>query len=130
MKTSSIKSAKTKKGGAGVDDNSRARRDRNKLDGSEIDDVEVDGNKVGNDEVEKKGQKTSKSKNLSKSKKRVGSDFFTFGARLAFTKLRQTFIKAPIFYHFDPKYHIRIETDASSYAIGGGLNQLTLDDLG
>ena len=60
----------------------------------------------------------------------VGSDFFTPGAKLAFTKLRQAFVKAPIFYHFDPKCHIWIETDASGYAIGGVLSQLTSDDLG
>ena len=39
------------------------------------------------------------------------------------------FLKAPIFYHFDPERHIRIETDVSGYTIGGVLNQLTLDDL-
>ena len=40
------------------------------------------------------------------------------------------FFKAPILGHFDPKRHIRIETDASGYAIGGVLSQLTSDDLG
>ena len=40
------------------------------------------------------------------------------------------FLKAPILHHFDPKCHIRIETDASGYAIGGVLSQLTSDDLG
>ena len=44
--------------------------------------------------------------------------------------MRQAFLKAPILYHFDPDCHIRIETDASGYAIGGVLNQLTSDDLG
>ena len=51
-------------------------------------------------------------------------------AKLAFTKLKQTFLKAPILYHFDPEHHIRIETDASGYAIGKILSQLTLDDSG
>ena len=46
-----------------------------------------------------------------------------------FTKLRQAFLKAPILYHFDPEYHIRIETDISGYTIGGVLSQLTSDDL-
>ena len=47
-----------------------------------------------------------------------------------FTELRQAFLKAPILHHFDPEHHIWIETDVSGYAIGGVLNQLTLDDLG
>ena len=60
----------------------------------------------------------------------VGSDFFTSRAKLAFTKLRQAFVKALIFYHFDLEHHIRIETDASGYAIGGVFNQLTLSNSG
>ncbi len=44
--------------------------------------------------------------------------------------MRQTFVKAPILNHFDPERHIRIETDASGYAIGGILSQLTPDNLG
>ena len=71
-----------------------------------------------------------KVQNLSKSKKTVGSDFFTPGAKLAFTKLRQTFVKALILYSFDPKCHIRIKMDILGYAISGVLSQLTLDDLG
>ena len=51
-----------------------------------MDNNEIDGGEVGDDKVEKKGQKTSKY--LSKFKKTVGSDFFTPRARLAFTKLR------------------------------------------
>ena len=77
-----------------------------------------------------KSQKTSKFKNFSKSKKTVESDFLTPGSRLAFTKLKQAFVKALILYHFDPKSYIRIGTDISSYAIGGVFIQLTLDDLG
>ena len=73
----------------------------------------------------------SKFKNLSKSKKTVRFlDFLTPGAKLAFTKLRQAFCKAPILYHFDLERYIQIETDAFGYAIGGVLSQLTLDDLG
>ena len=81
-----------------------------------MDDVEVDSGKVGDNETGKKGQQTLK--NLFKSKKAVGSDFFTPGARLAFTKLRQAFVKAPILHHFDPERHIRVETDVSGSAIG------------
>ncbi len=42
--------------------------------------------------------------------------------------MRQVFLEAPILNHFDPEHHIRIKTDASDYAIGGGLSQLTSDD--
>ncbi len=48
----------------------------------------------------------------------------------AFTELRQAFLKVPILNHFDPECNIRIETDASGYAIGGVLSQLTSDDSG
>ena len=119
------------KGVVRVGSDSRARRDTSKLDKSKLDGNEVDGSDVEVDEVGKKGRKTSKSKNLSKSKKAVGpSDFLTPGAKLAFTELRQAFLKAPILHHFDPERHIRIETDVSGYAIGGVLSQLTLDDSG
>ena len=71
-------------GGVGVGNNSRTRRD-----GYEIDGIEVDSSEVGDDEVRKKVQKTPKSKNLSKSKKMIGSlDFFTPRTKLIFTKLR------------------------------------------
>ena len=128
--TSMLKTAKPKKGGDEVGSNSRAGRRGSEIDGSGMDNVEVDGGEVEVDEIEKKGRKTSKSKNLSKSKKTVGSDFLTPGAKLAFTELRQAFFKAPILHHFDPECPIRIETDASGYTIGGVLNQLTSDDLG
>ena len=50
---------------------------------------------------------------------------WAFKARLAFTQLRQAFFKALIHHHFDLESHIRIETDASSYAINGILSQLS-----
>ena len=53
--------------------------------------------------------------------------YLTPKAREAFTQLRQAFTKAPILRHFDPECHIRIETDASGYAIGGVLSQLNSD---
>ena len=106
-------------GVVGVGDDNKARQDGSKLDRSKVDDDEVDRGKV-DDEVGKKGQKTSKSKKSSKSKKTVGSlDFLTSGTKLVFSKLRQTFLKAPILYYFDLKRHIRIETDALGYAISG-----------
>ena len=115
-----LKTAKPRKGGVGVDGDSRARRGGSKLDGRKIDDNEVDSNKVDNevdDEIGTIVQDLSKSKNLFKSKK-TKSGFLTSGARKAFSKLRQAFIKAPILHHFDQEYHIRVETDVSSYAIG------------
>ena len=50
--------------------------------------------------------------------------FLTLDAGQAFTQLRQAFTEALIFRHFDPDRYIRIETDASGYAIGGVLSQM------
>ena len=109
----------------------------------------VGGNEATNSTKRKNPVKMTKFKILVKSKnhdfpksrpKETGTGFFTPKARLAFTQLRQAFVEAPILHHFDPKSHIRIETDASGYAIGGVLSQLssrarpdgvvTKDDLG
>ena len=132
LKTSGSTESKTRPGEGGVGvGGSRAGRKGSKLDGSELHDDEVDDGEVEDDEVGKKVRKRSKSKNLSKFKKTVrSSDFLIPGAKLAFTKLRQAFFKAPILHHFNPERHIQIETDASGYTIGGVLSQLTLDDLG
>ena len=127
LKASGGIESKTRPGESGVGvGGSRAGHERSKLDKNELSGNEIDGGEIEDDKVRKKVQKRSKSKNLSKST----LDFFTPGAKLAFTKLRQAFFKAPILHHFDPERHIRIETDTSSYAIGGVLSQLTLDDLG
>ena len=104
---------------------------------------EVD--EIGGDDVEhakksgkSKGQKTSKSRKSAKSGKNSsksgnlpnfgatesGPSFLTPEARSAFNRLRLAFTEAPILRHFDPECHIRIETDASGYAIGGVLSQL------
>ena len=112
------------KGGVKVGGDSRARRNRN-----ELDRWKVNSDEVENDEIEKKVQKLSKSKNLSKSKKTVGSDFLTPKAKLAFTKLRQAFVKALILYHFNPERYIWIKTDVLGYTIDRVLNQLTLNNL-
>ena len=128
LKTSGSTEFKTRSGEGGVGVvGSTARRKGSKLDGSKFHSSEVDGSKVEVDEIEKKVQKC---KNLFKSKKAIGLDFLTPKARLAFTKLRQVFVKAPILHHFDLKRHIQIETDASGYAIVGVLSQLTSDNLG
>ena len=78
-----LKIAEPRKGEDGVGADSRAGHG-----GSEINNVDVDGSEVEVDEIGKKVRKTSKSKNLSKSQKTVGSDFLTPGAKLAFTKLK------------------------------------------
>ena len=54
-------------------------------------------------------------------------NFLTPNAKEAFNYLKLAFIKAPIFWHFDLESHIRIKTNASSYAIGRVLSQLNLD---
>ena len=80
-------------------------------------------------------------KNLSKSKKSKNTKFgiqtriratgeptfLTPGAREAFNQLKQAFTEALILRHFDLECHIRIETDASGYAIGRVLSQITFD---
>ena len=45
-------------------------------------------------------------------------------AESAFTQLRAAFTSAPLLRHFDPSLPIRLETDASDYAIAGILTQL------
>ena len=72
-------------GRVGVGRSSGARRVGS---GNRIDDNKFAGNEFEDNEVGKKIQKWSKSRNLSKSKKTVGSDFFIPRAKLAFTKLR------------------------------------------
>ena len=96
MKTLSTKSAEPKKGGARVGGDSKTVRDRSGFNRSEMDNIEVDSDQVGDKQIGKKAPKKSKSKNLSKFKKMVGSNFFISKARLAFTKLRQVVIKALI----------------------------------
>ena len=60
LKTSSIKSTESRKGVVGVGSDSKAGRDGIKIvDGSGMDDVEVDESEVGNKEV-RKDRKTSK----------------------------------------------------------------------
>ncbi len=54
-------------------------------------------------------------------------DFLTPEAKKAFIYLWKAFTKAPILRHFDPEYHIQIETDVSGYTIGGVLSQMTSD---
>ena len=73
-------------------------------------------------EKSKKPPKSGNSSNFDA--KDTGPSFLTPGAKEAFNRLRLAFTEAPILRHFDPECHIRIETDASGYAIGGVLSQL------
>ena len=65
--------------------------------------------------------------NLTEATNANAMGYFIPEAREAFTRLRQAFTEAPIFQHFNLECHIRIETDASGYAIGGVLSQLNSD---
>ena len=83
-----------------------------------------------------KSKKTSKSRNSAKSRKKlsksknstnfntteVGPKFLIPNARTIFNHLQLAFIEALILQHFNPEYYIWIETDASSFAIGGVLS--------
>ena len=87
--------------------NSKAEHNNKYKLGGKVDKSKIDDGKIEDNEIRKKNQKTSKSKNLSKSKKTIEfSNFFTTAARLAFTKLRQVFVKASILHHFDLECHI------------------------
>jgi len=58
---------------------------------------------------------------------KTGPFSWTDDAETAFRCLRKAFTTAPILRHFDPSLHIRVETDASGYAVTGILNQLHAD---
>ena len=55
------------------------------------------------------------------------SNYLTPEAKRAFNQLRQAFTEAPIIQHFDLERYIQVWTDASGYAIGRVLSQLTND---
>ena len=102
---------------------------------SVVGDSMVGGDEATNPTKEKNQVKMTKSKILVKSKshdfppnsrnKEARMGFLTSEARLAFTQLKQAFVKAPILHHFDLESYIQIETDISGYAIGGILSQLS-----
>ena len=70
-----------------------------------------------------------KKSDLLNAKANFGTDFLTPKTKKVFIHLWNAFIEALILRHFDPKRHIWIETDASGYAIGGVLSQLTSNQL-
>ena len=65
----------------------------------------------------------------SKNGKKTGPFLLTDGAKEAFRLLRDAFTTAPILRHFDPRLRIRVETDASTFAIAAILSQLFEDGL-
>ena len=83
-----------------------------------VDDSEVVGSSGGNEGKSAKSDFTKPVRGAEE------PSFLTPDARRAFTQLRQAFTEAPILRHFNPERHIRIETDASGYAIGGVLSQM------
>ena len=97
---------------------------------NEIGNKNVDGAKVGTKKAKSKSQDKSKSKNLVNSflaksqafAQGFGLGFITLEAKQVFTKLRQDFIKVPIFHYFDSDYHIWIEINKSNYSISGVLS--------
>ena len=118
-------------------DDSRPASGRNDGDG-EVDGFGGDGVEHAKKSGKSKGQKTSKSQKSAKSGKdssksgnlpnfsatEAGPSFLTPGAREAFNYLWLAFTEAPILRHFDSECHVRIETNALGYAIGGVLSQL------
>ena len=83
-----------------------------------VSDNKVDRAKIGTKIAKFKSYDKSKGKNLIQALAQSSrSGFLTFRARKAFTKLRQDFIKVPIFPHFDLNCHIQIETNVSDYAL-------------
>ena len=66
----------------------------------------------------------------SKNGKKVGPYIMTNEVRKAFKRLKNAFSSAPVLQHFDPSKPIRIETDASGFAIVGILSQLGNPTLG
>ena len=113
-------------------------------DGESGDGVDGGGVEIAKKSGKSKGQKTSKFQKSAKSQKssklgknslksgnssnsgatETGPSFLIPEARSAFNRLWLAFTKAPIFWHFDPECHIRIETDVLAYVIGSVLSQL------
>ena len=111
------------------------------LAGDEVGGIEGDNKLIEKYGKLSKTRKLSKSQKLAKSKKESSKNgnlpnfdakknkpiFFTPNARTTFKHLRLACTKAPILQYFDLEYYIRIKTDASGYAIGGMLSQLTFE---
>ena len=99
-----------------------------RADGNKVVGVAGRANKTVKDSSKSKMLKNEKSEILMRSSD-IGATrepmFLTSDARKDFNHLKQAFIKTPILRHFDPECHIQIKTDASGYAIGEVLSQLS-----
>ena len=74
----------------------------------------------------KSGKKLSKSRNSTNfGAIETGPKFLIFDAKTTFNPLLLAFTKARILWHFNSKYHIKIETNTLGYIIGKILTQLT-----
>lgn len=95
-----------------------------------VNNIKISKTKIKVKRSSKKNQKTAKFKTLlqsnnfsSKSTEQVfRSDFYISKTRLTFAKLRYVFVEVLIFYHFDSKFFIYIETNISNYVICKVLN--------
>ena len=65
----------------------------------------------------------------SKDGRKLGNLIWKAREELAFRFLKATFTKAPLLRHYDPAKPLRLETDASAFAIAGILSQLFEDSL-
>jgi len=65
----------------------------------------------------------------SKEGKKSGPLEWTDKQQAAFDELKSKFGEAPMLRHFDPSKKIRIETDASIFAVGAILSQLFEDGI-
>ena len=98
---------------------------------SRVDDNEVIGDRSAISQSDA-SKKLTKSKNQTKIGNSNDSEEFKFlnsKAKEAFNRLRQAFTKALIFRHFDLQCYIRMETNASGYAIKRVLSQLIPNQL-
>ena len=96
------------------------------------DGAETNGKSVDRLNISKKSTKSksqTKSRYLRNNNNWGEYRFLTSRAREAFDYLRQTFTQAPNLWHFNPKCHIQIKTDASGYVIERVLSQLTPNQL-
>ena len=85
-------------------------------------------NSGGGDKANETVKNSSKKSTCMPNIRAIGDpNFLTSDAKKNFNYLRLLFIKALILWHFDPESHIRIEIDASGYAIDRVLSQLNLD---
>jgi len=65
----------------------------------------------------------------SKNGKKMGLFEWPESMRVAFQRLQEAFMIAPILIHFDSELKIQVETDASDYAIAAILSQLVASGM-